>query len=169
MVKQLSVLALCVTLVVAAGVPALAQGRQTGTLRGTARDQQALVVPGVSITVESTALQGIRSTQTGLTGRFDLPGLPPGAYTVTFTIDGFATVRHVASLPLGGTVEVNATLEPAAVRETVQVVEVVPSPLAATEFSYNMTVRGRQRAPDGARYRSHCRARSWGDDEHPQR
>ena len=149
MVKQLSVLALCATLVMAAAVPALAQGRQTGTLRGTARDQQGLVVPGVSITVESTALQGVRSTQTGLTGRFDLPGLPPGAYTVTFTIDGFATVRHVASLPLGGTVEVNATLEPAAVRETVQVVEVVPSPLAATEFSYNMTSEGVNALPLG--------------------
>ncbi len=138
MAKQVSTLALSLMLALAGTGQVLGQGRQTGTLRGTVHDQQGLVVPGVSVTVLSESLQGTRSTHTGVNGHFDLPGLPPGAYAVTFDITGFAIVQQTATLPLGGTIEVNATLEPAAVQETVEVVEVVPSSLASTEFSYNM-------------------------------
>ena len=138
MAKQVSTLALSLMLALAGTGQVLGQGRQTGTLRGTVHDQQGLVVPGVSVTVLSESLQGTRSTHTGVNGHFDLPGLPPGAYAVTFDITGFAIVQQTATLPLGGTIEVNATLEPAAVQETVEVVEVVPSALASTEFSYNM-------------------------------
>jgi hypothetical protein len=55
-----------------------AQGVQTGTIRGTVRDQQGLAVPGVTVTTTSPALQQPRSTTTDVTGGYVLLALPPG-------------------------------------------------------------------------------------------
>src|SRR5216684_2759791 len=41
-----------------------AQGIQTGTIRGVVKDSQNLPVPGVTVTVTSSALQGPRSVTT---------------------------------------------------------------------------------------------------------
>ena len=72
-------------------------------------------------------------------GTYEILGLPPGEYTITFDVSGFATAEDTATVPLGGTVEVNVDLEPAAVVETLQVVGVVPSALTSTETSTNIT------------------------------
>jgi|ETN07SMinimDraft_1059922.scaffolds.fasta_scaffold337880_2 hypothetical protein len=55
---------LTLALVVSIGSRALAQGRQTGTLRGVAHDSTRAILPGVTVTVTSAALQGTRSTTT---------------------------------------------------------------------------------------------------------
>lgn len=69
-----------IALVLALGLTAesRAQGRQTGTIRGTASDSQQLVLPGVVVTVRSGALQGIRTTASGQRGaRGSLPASMP--------------------------------------------------------------------------------------------
>ena len=43
----------------------MAQGTQTGTVRGWVRDSQGLVLPGATVTVASDAMQGSRSTRVG--------------------------------------------------------------------------------------------------------
>ena len=43
-------------------VDSSAQGVQTGSIRGTVTDQQNLAVPGVTVTIQSPALQGVRTT-----------------------------------------------------------------------------------------------------------
>ena len=68
---------------------ALAQGVQTGTIRGTVRDQQDLAVPGVTVTVTSPSLQGPRTTVTDAAGGYVLRVLPPGDYEVKFELAGF--------------------------------------------------------------------------------
>ena len=45
----------------------------------------------------------------------------------------------MATVPLGGTIAVNGSMTPGGVTETVQVVAVVPSPIATTETSSNTT------------------------------
>src|SRR5437773_12521855 len=75
-----------------------AQGSQTGTLRGLVRDDQGLIAPGVTITVSSPALQGTRVATTGQDGAYSLRALPPGAYTIKFERDGFATVSRAIAL-----------------------------------------------------------------------
>ena len=125
-------------LAIAFGGIAHAQGRQTGTVRGTVRDVQGLVLPGVSVTVQSRALQGQRTARSGLRGGYEIPGLPPGVYTITFAMNGFAEVSEQAVVPLGGTALANAALGPASISETVQVVAVVPSAIASTEISDNI-------------------------------
>ena len=145
----LSGVALCGMLAGASGVVAHAQGRQTGTVRGTVRDVQGLALPGVRVTVESPAMQGQRTTRSGLRGGFEIPGLPPGVYTITFAMNGFAEAAEQAVVPLGGTALANVALEPAAVSETVQVVAVVPSAIASTEISSNITADNIDSLPMG--------------------
>ena len=83
-------------------------------------------------------LQGVRSTVSGLNGTYQIPGLPPGDYSVIFEMDGFATVDDVVTVPLGGDVSVNVAMEPGAVAELVQVTS-VPPPVSSTEASRNLT------------------------------
>ena len=64
--------------------------------------------------------------------------LPPGIYTVTFALDGFASVDDTVAVPLGGEISVNVVMEPGIRAEAVQVTA-VPPPLASTETSRNLT------------------------------
>ena len=123
----------------AGGADLLAQGRQTGAIRGDVVDAQGLVLPGVTVTVSSGALQGARTTVTGANGDYQIVALPPGDYLVRFELDGFESVEETAPVPLGGDVGVNATMPLAGVTEAVEVVAVVSTPLESTEIGANLT------------------------------
>ncbi len=144
--RTLTGVALCGMLAIAFSGIAHAQGRQTGTVRGTVRDVQGLVLPGVSVTVQSRALQGQRTARSGLQGGYEIPGLPPGIYPITFAMNGFAEVSEQAVVALGGTALANAALEPASISETGPVVSGVPSAIASTESRHNITA-GNHRSP----------------------
>jgi outer membrane receptor protein involved in Fe transport len=107
-----------------------AQGVQTGTIRGTVKDQQDLAVPGVTVTVSSPALQGVRNVTTDAQGGYVFRNLPPGDYEVKFELSGFGTVTQKTAVPLGLTVEQNVTMRPSGVAETVNVVAETPGPIA---------------------------------------
>lgn len=75
--------------------PALTQGLPTGVLGGTVtsrNDGQPL--PGVTVTLRSPALQGVRTAVTTANGHWVVPNLPPGGYTVEVKLDGFETVTR---------------------------------------------------------------------------
>jgi hypothetical protein len=116
-----------------------AQGVQTGTIRGVVHDEQGLAVPGVTVTVTSPALQGPRTAVTDSTGGFSIPSLPPGAYTVTFELSGFATITTQTNVLLGRVVEESVTMRAAGVAETVQVVAEAPAPIATPIIGVNIT------------------------------
>src|SRR5829696_7835666 len=82
-------------------VSALAQGVQTGTIRGTVQDQQGLAMPGVTVTATSPALQGPRTAVTEAEGNYTLAALPAGQYTVTFELTGFTPVKQTTSVGVG--------------------------------------------------------------------
>jgi Carboxypeptidase regulatory-like domain len=72
-----------------------AAGQQTGTLIGDVRDAQGAVLPGVTITATSDALiGGPRSVVSTETGAYQIAPLPPGTYTVTYELIGFAPLRR---------------------------------------------------------------------------
>ena len=54
----------------------------TGTLTGRVIDSDGGALPGVLVSVESPALQGTRTTYTGVNGDYKIPFLPPGIYQV---------------------------------------------------------------------------------------
>ena len=90
--------------------PAFTQTTPTGTISGKVVDQQGLALPGATVTAESPALQGSRSTTTSANGDYIIPFLPPGDYTLSFELTGFATVKREERVSLNQTVPVNVTI-----------------------------------------------------------
>jgi hypothetical protein len=123
------VAALVAMLLAAFAVDGSAQGVQTGSIRGTVVDQQNLPVPGVTVTIQSPALQGVRSDVTAGDGAYSFLSLPPGRYEMLFEIPSFAPVKRSADVLLGLAVEQNVTLSPAGRTEEVEVVAAAPAPI----------------------------------------
>ena len=73
--------------------------QQTGSISGKVMDTRGAVLPGVTVEARSTVLPGPRDTVTGGDGTYQLPALPPGDYTVTFTLDGMQTVTRQVQRP----------------------------------------------------------------------
>src|SRR5712671_2988761 len=80
-------------LVLIAAAPALAQSQiTTGVIGGVVLDANGGVLPGVTVEVRNVDTNLMRTLVTGQDGRFSALQLPPGRYTVTFTLPGFATL-----------------------------------------------------------------------------
>jgi hypothetical protein len=97
---------------------------QTGNISGTVRDIQGGVMPGVTVEVTSPQLiEKTRSTVTDQNGRYQITSLPVGVYTVTFTLDKFATVERTnIELSTDFTAPVNAEMKLGGRTERVTVV-----------------------------------------------
>lgn len=110
---------LAMTIVVAVAGPATAQ-IQSGSVNGTVRDEQGAVLPGVTLLI-----RGADVTQTFVTaedGRYRFFNLAPGAYELTASLAGFATLVHQRIVvEVGRHVELPLTLKLAPVSETVTV------------------------------------------------
>ncbi len=88
-----SVLMACLT--PCAGV---AQTTDRSGIEGKVSDESGGVMPGVTVTVASPALQGgARTTVTDAEGRYRFAALPAGNYQVTFELAGFATIKRDAA------------------------------------------------------------------------
>ena len=135
--RSLAVRFLTGLMVLASCAAVSAQGLQTGTLSGRVTMQDGALLPGASVTIRSTALQGVQSATTDVNGVFLFRGLPPGRYAVTFEMSGLTTIEREADLPLGGTVVQDATMSVAPVQETVVVTAQAPPALEATQTATN--------------------------------
>ena len=94
-------------------VPAVASAQRGGSgFTGTVTDSSGGVLPGVTVEASSPALiEKVRTAVTDTQGRYNIIDLPPGAYTVTFTLTGFETVkREGIQLPAAFVATVNAQL-----------------------------------------------------------
>src|SRR5437879_7487839 len=103
----------------AVGLPA---GAQTlGTIAGAAKDPSGAVLPGVTVEAASPALiERLRTAATDGTGLYRIVNLPPGLYTVTFTLPGFNQVRREGvQVAAGFTATIDADMRVGAVEETV--------------------------------------------------
>ncbi len=111
-------------LVVVASGTAFAQA----SIAGTVRDSSGGVLPGVTVEASSDALIGkTRSVESDATGHYQIVDLRPGVYVVTFTLQGFSTVKR-EGIELAGTftAQVNADLKVGALQETVVVTGETP-------------------------------------------
>jgi hypothetical protein len=103
--------------------PSYAQ--QTGAINGKVTATDGSLLPGVTVEARSDVLPTARVTTTGSAGEYRLPALPPGDYTVTFTLSGMTTVTRQARVQLGEDTVADATLGVQGVEETVQVTATV--------------------------------------------
>jgi hypothetical protein len=99
--------------------PAFAQ--QTGAIRGTVTDTQGGALPGVTVEASSPVLPSARVTVTEGNGEYRLPALPPGTYTVSFTLSGMQNASRRANVQLGQETTADATLGVSGIEETVTV------------------------------------------------
>jgi Carboxypeptidase regulatory-like domain len=106
-----------------AAVPVAAQ--QTGAMSGKATDTSGGVLPGVTVEARSDVLPSPRVAVTEAAGDYRLPALPPGNYTVTFTLSGMQTVTRQAQVQLGQDTVVDAAMGVQALNETVTVTATV--------------------------------------------
>ena len=93
------------------------------SITGTVKDTSGAVLPGVTVEAASPVLiEKVRSVVSDGSGQFRIVDLRPGAYTVTFTLPGFNTVKQ-ENVQLSGsaTVVINADMRVGALEETVTV------------------------------------------------
>ena len=98
------------------------------TIAGTVRDPSGAVLPGVTVEAASPALiEKARTVITDGTGQYRVVDLVPGVYAVTFTLQGFSTVRREGIEVSGaGVFSVNVEMRVGALTETITVTGEAP-------------------------------------------
>ncbi|HEY7445805.1 MAG TPA: carboxypeptidase-like regulatory domain-containing protein, partial [Vicinamibacterales bacterium] len=98
-----------------------------GEVIGKVTDQTNAGVPGVTVTLESPAIQQPMVAVTQASGAYRFVQVPIGTYTVTFTIPGFKTVKRAGVIvETGFSAEINTKLEVSTVEEVVNVTAATP-------------------------------------------
>ena len=122
---------------------------ETGEIKGKVRDENGAGLPGVEITASGPALQGVRAVSSTADGDFLFPLLPVGTYTLTFKLQGFATVKQEnVIVRLGQTTTLNATLPMAAIQQEIVVTAEVPLiDKTSTDTSYSLSAADLAKVP----------------------
>ncbi|MGA2988000.1 MAG: carboxypeptidase-like regulatory domain-containing protein [Terriglobia bacterium] len=98
-----------------------------GGIRGTVTDQSGAVVPETLVTVVEDDTRLTRSKKSNAEGGYEIPALPIGSYTLTFTHTGFLTDTVPSILVQANrTATVNVSLKVGQVSTTVTVEEKSP-------------------------------------------
>jgi hypothetical protein len=98
------------------------------SIAGVVRDASGGVLPGVTVEASSPALiEKVRTVVTDGSGQYRIVDLRPGAYGVTFTLPGFATVKR-DGVELSGslTATINADMRVGGLEETITVTGAAP-------------------------------------------
>jgi len=107
--------------------PASAGQDTDASLIGTVTHESQAVMPGVTVTVTSSALQGSRVVVTDEQGRYRISPLPIGTYTLVFGLTGFRTLRREdVRLTAGLTARIDVAMSLGGLEETVTVSGATP-------------------------------------------
>jgi Carboxypeptidase regulatory-like domain/TonB dependent receptor-like, beta-barrel/TonB-dependent Receptor Plug Domain len=136
-------------------LPAAALAQTTGGITGTVTAADGSALPGVTVEATSPALQGSRVSITGGDGAYALAFLPPGAYHVSFTLEGFHTQEADLPVSLGRNATVDAVLQPSVATEAITVVASLPVvDTTTTTVGANLDTRAIETLPTGRNYTS---------------
>ena len=135
--KQGSLSAAILFLFLGAASGAWAQGVQMATVTGVVRDASGLVLPGVTVTATSPALQQGRTGLTDGNGVYTIPGLPAGQYSVQFVLAGMRSVEATQRVALGQPARVDASMQLEQVTESVQVTAAMPTVVSSVQGGAN--------------------------------
>src|SRR5436305_5722357 len=127
----------------------------TGSIFGRATDESGAVLPGVAVEATGPALQGARTTVTDGKGLYRLNLLPPGQYTVTFTLEGFGPEsKKSIAVGLDRDSTLDAVLRPRASEEITVIGEAPVIDTTSTSLGANLDARTVQSLPTGRNYSS---------------
>ena len=98
------------------------------SLTGVVRDGSGGVLPGVTVEAASPALiEKVRTVVSDGSGLYRLENLPPGSYSVTYTLPGFSTVkRDAVEVTTGVTLTLNTDMRVGGLQETITVTGETP-------------------------------------------
>jgi len=102
-----------------------AQG-STGSVGGTVRDEQHLVVPGAAVTIAAADTVLTRTVTATADGGFEFPSLLPGEYVLTTELPGFQREQSRVRLEVNQRVRVDIVLRAAGLAHQVEVREKIP-------------------------------------------
>ena len=107
-------------------LPMAAQAQSAFT--GTVKDTSGAVLPGVTVEAASDALiEKTRSVVTDENGAYRIVDLRPGIYSLTFSLEGFSTVKRDAiELESNFTMNINTDMKVGALEETLTVTGAAP-------------------------------------------
>ena len=92
----------------------------TGQIQGRIVDAQGLGVPGATVTASGP--QGSKTSATDADGRYSIPFLTPGVYSLRAELQGFKAIEQKdITVRLGGSADVPLKFEVGGLTETVQV------------------------------------------------
>jgi hypothetical protein len=117
--------AACLSLMLAS-VPAAQAQAVYGTIGGTVTDSSGSTVSNAKVTITDTARQVVFTTQTDASGHYEERHLIAGHYQVKIETQGFKTVVSQLDVSVDTVATFDATLQPGAVSETVNVTDEVP-------------------------------------------
>ena len=130
-----------------------AQGNAlVGRIIGRVTDETGLVLPGVTVTIASPALQVRQMTDvTDGTGEYRFTQLPIGTYTVEYTLTGFQTIRlEGIRLTAGFTARLDQQMSVGGMEETVTVTGESPQvDVTATATTTQVTREALEVIPTG--------------------
>ncbi|MCA1734060.1 MAG: TonB-dependent receptor, partial [Acidobacteria bacterium] len=95
--------------------------QQTGSISGRVTTGDGDPLPGVTIEARSNVLPQVRVSATQSNGDYRLPALPPGSYTVSFSLAGMQAQTRNVQVNLGQDATVNVRMALEALAETITV------------------------------------------------
>ena len=124
-----------------------------GAIDGRVTDNTDAVLPGVTVTISGPAMMGTRVVTTNEEGAYRVAAVPPGDYTIAFTLDGFAPVnRTEIRVGLGFTATVNIQMSVGGVQENVTVTGASPVvDVASTKITTTFDAATLASVPNGSR------------------
>ena len=112
---------------------AFGQNANTGEIRGTVQDSTGAVVEGVKVTITNVDTGASIVAITTSAGIYDAPSVPTGAYTVTFSKNGFKDFVRKGLILQIQTIGVDAIMQVGNASERIEVT--AETPLVETETS----------------------------------
>jgi carboxypeptidase family protein/TonB-dependent receptor-like protein len=125
---------------VLAVLPAFAQGG-VAEINGTITDQTGSVLPGASVTITDDATGLVRTAVSNESGRFVVPSVTPGRYTIAAELSGFQSqTRAGIAVLVGQAVTFNLVLPVGTLTDTVTVTGEAPLiQVTQTQIGANIT------------------------------
>lgn len=133
---------------------ATSEARQgTAGIRGRVTDEQKGVLPGVTVTAIHRDSGVERETVSGVDGTFSIPSLVPGPYRLEAELAGFSKYQvDDILLRVGGTVQLDLTLQVGGLTESVTVTSEAPQvDLTSTEVGGTVNTAELTNLPSGNR------------------
>src|SRR6266496_1426194 len=136
-----------IVMCLAASVTGVSFGQNTnsGDIRGTVSDASGAAITGATVTVTNTDTGVVTKFVTNNEGLYDTNSILPGSYTISFSKEGFATLKR-GPIPLQvGIVTVDANLKVGSSSEVVEVTSTAPL-LKTEDAQVSTTLSTRQLA-----------------------